>query len=227
MRRLIFYLHQVTSLTATLSRDLTSVSTTFSVAALACCNALIWSSSSLMASSAASRWRWTFSSSSCCSFRSCSSTQLSSSCRIWWRAPNSPLIRACRSAPTLCDREKWHDVTCWGHNAPSCFLCMNTFFIVAKWLGPLKLYITYSKVHISRDKQVLIKLHFTCIKELKNYRLFKQGRTSCIHNQTHALIFHLLILDVFLFLLSPSVHSLSCLVTQSCRLSNLKQNRLV
>lgn len=90
---------------------LTSASTTFSVAALTCCSALILSSSSLTPSSMASRWRWTFSSSSSCSRRSCSSTQVSSSCRIWWRALNSPLTRACRSAPTLCDGEKTTDVT--------------------------------------------------------------------------------------------------------------------
>lgn len=116
---------------------LTSVSTTFSV--LAFCSTLIFSSSSLMAISAASRWCWTFSSSSCCSFLSCSSTQFSSSCRIWWRALNSPLMRACRSSPTLCTaKEKWLTFRL-AHNAPFYFTWINIFSTAAIFVAwPIK-----------------------------------------------------------------------------------------
>lgn len=87
--------------------DLTSVSTTFSVVALACWSVLIFSSRSLTTSLIASRWRWTFSNSSSCSLFSCSSIHVSSSWRIWWRALNSPLTRACSSALTLWSTEDW------------------------------------------------------------------------------------------------------------------------
>lgn len=70
---------------------------------LAFCKTLKLSSSSPRPCSAASRWRWTFSSSSICSFFSCSSKKASSSCKNWWRALKSPLMRACRSAATVCD----------------------------------------------------------------------------------------------------------------------------
>lgn len=121
-----------------LFRDLTSVNTTLSVVALACWSVLIFSSSSLTTSLMASRWRWTFSNSSSCSLFSCSSIQVSSSWRIWWRALNSPLRRACSSALTLCSTEDWSSIKTQVKSGGHCKIDCDSYRepqFVRNWLG--------------------------------------------------------------------------------------------
>lgn len=158
------------------SPKLTWVRTMFSLSALAWCSTLIFSSSCLTASSMASMWRCTLSTSSPCSLLSCSSMQTSSSCRIWWRAANSPLTRACRSAPTLYNRDKWAMLQMENIMSHLSIVVLPQLCRLVQ----LKLLIASPKVHISRER--LMKQHFASKIYVSNkWRL--GWRISCSSSQ--------------------------------------------